>query len=119
MKNKKAWELTEAEFEAKRIPYKDKVGVYKSLNGLYTIEFKSNKNNGSAGLAHCFNFWVNGKKHTAPFVYAQKLMFELPEDFDYFVVWGLVIQYAKENNLLASNSIQEAINNNGAYNHNG
>ena len=99
-KNKKAWELTEAEFEALRIPYKNKVGVYKSINGLNTIEFKTNKNNGSAGLAHCFDFFVNGKKRTAPFTHAQKLMFELPDDFGYLVVYGLVIEYAKENNLL-------------------
>jgi hypothetical protein len=95
-----AWDLTEKEFEAFRIPYKDKVGVHTSLNGKYKIEFKTNKNKGSAGLAHCFEFTVNGKKHCAPFNYAQKLMFELPEDYDYFIVYGLVQEYAKENKLI-------------------
>ena len=95
---RKAWDLTEQEFENFRIPYKDKRGVHFSLNGKYKIEFKTNSHYGSAGLAHCFVFWVNGKKHRAPFNYAQKLMFELPDDYGYFIVYGLVQQYAKENN---------------------
>ena len=40
-KQRNAWDLTEQEFEAFRIPYKDKVGVHISLNGKYKIEFKT------------------------------------------------------------------------------
>ena len=97
---RKAWELNEQEFEAFRIPYKDKVGIHISLNGKYKIEFKTNKNKGSAGLAHCFVFTVNGKRHCAPFLYAQKLMFELPENYDYFIAYGFAQEYARENNLI-------------------
>ena len=97
---RKAWDLTEEEFEAFRIPYNNKVGVHTSLNGKYKIEFKTNKNKGSAGLAHTFEFFVNGKKHVAPFNYAQNLMFELPEDYSYFIVYGFVQEYTKENNLI-------------------
>lgn len=95
-----AWELTEQEFEEFRIPYKNKVGTHISLNGKYEIQFKKNHSVGSAGLAHTFEFFVNGLKRVAPFNTAQKLMFELPEDYGYFIVYGLVQEYAIENNLI-------------------
>lgn len=97
---KKAWELTEEEFENLRIPFKSKKGIYKSINGLYTVEFKTNKPKGAAGLAHTYEFFVNGEKHIAPFNYAQRFIYELPSDYSYFIVHGLVIDYAKENNLI-------------------
>lgn len=96
---KKAWNLTEEEFEAKRIPFRHKKGVYTSLNGKYSIEFKSDKKAGSAGLAYTYIFYVNGKKVNATFNYAQKLMFELPEDYSYWITPELVKEYARENGL--------------------
>lgn len=97
---KTAWQLTEQEVEDLSIPYRKRKGIHKSLNGLNTIEFKTNTNTGSAGLAHTFEFFVNGKKQVAPFVRAQKLMFELPDDYGYFVSYGFIQLYAQENNLL-------------------
>lgn len=97
---KKAWELTEKEFDKLSIPYSKKIGVYTSLNGLYVIEFKTDKPKGSAGLAHCFEFFVNGVKKIAPFPHAQKLMFELPKDYYYHIAYGLIVEYAKENGLM-------------------
>ena len=102
---KNAWNLTEEEFENLRIPYKEKKGIYKSLNGKFTIEFKSDKPNGSAGLAYCFVFYINGKRTVAPFNYAQKLVFELPEDYHGFIVRESVIEYAKENDLYIASLI--------------
>ena len=99
-KTRTAWQLTEKEVEALSIPYREKKGIHKSLNELNTIEFKTDKNTGSAGLAHTFQFFVNGKKHDAPFNRAQKLMFELPEDYRYFITYGFIQLYAKENNLI-------------------
>ena len=95
-----AWQLTEKEIEDLSIPYRSKKGIHKSINGINTIEFKTDTNSGSAGMAHTFKFLVNGKKHDAPFSYAQKLMFELPDDYGYFITYGFIQLYAKENNLL-------------------
>lgn len=97
---KTAWQLTEQEVEDLSIPYRNKKGIHKSLNGLNIIEFKTDKPKGSAGLAHCFEFFVNGKKQVSPFNRAQKLMFELPDDYGYFITYGFIQLYAKENNLL-------------------
>ena len=99
-KTRTAWQLTEQEIEELRIPYKIKKGIYKSINGLNTVEFKTDKPSGTAGLGYTFKFLVNGKKHDAPFNYAQRFIFELPDDFTYFITFGLIQEYAKENNLL-------------------
>lgn len=99
-KELKAWELSESEVEMLRIPYKNKIGTFESINGKYKIEFKTDKPQGSAGLAHCFEFFVNGKRYVAPFNLAQKFMFELPEDYGYFIVYGLLQEYAKEKGLI-------------------
>jgi hypothetical protein len=96
---KTAFEMTEEEFEAARIPFRS-VGTFKSINNKHTIHILSNKKSGTAGLAYLYPVMIDGKNLNLPFALIQKYNFELPEDYDYFVVWGLVQQYKKEMNVV-------------------
>lgn len=92
---KTAFELTEEEFELTKIPY-GSVGTFKSINEKYTIQILSSKKSGTAGLAYTFPVKINDKKYNIPFSQIQKYNFELPDDYNYLVVHGLVQLYNEE-----------------------
>src|SRR5689334_8225207 len=79
----KAWELTEEEFnriarETIPIGSKDKRGTYTSLNGKYTIVFKSNRWI-PAGMAKAYICTTNGLRMPATYNHIQKLLLEIDE----------------------------------------
>lgn len=99
----KAWELTEDEFNLFKysipvVTVSDIRGKYLSLNGVNTIEVRSSRRT-KAGLTYTYSFYLNGKKMRGTVNHMRKLLLELPEDYPYFIVYDLVKEWAKENNL--------------------
>lgn len=99
--SKKAWDLTPTEFQelSDRIPFKNKVGVYQSLTGKYTIELKNNERVGTAGLAYLYEVFINGERMEVPYTYVRKLLFELPDDYRNWITYKFVQDYKKSKEL--------------------
>lgn len=101
---KKAWDLTEAEFNelSDRIPFKNKVGVYTSLTGKHTIEFKKDEPTGSQGTFNShptYEVVVDGIQVEIPFSTIRCLLFELPADFLEWVTYESVQEYKQLHDL--------------------
>jgi hypothetical protein len=102
---KQAFNLTFEEFEEIRrsFPINNKKGdTFLSINSKNKIEYLSNRHDGTAGLAYTYPVRINGKKMSVPRQYILKQLFELPDDFRFWVTYDGIMEYAKENNLTQS-----------------